>query len=845
MGYTSIPRVGATYIDGAFRSTAASTQPKILILGTATRGLSYETFQVTDLSAAEDQFGLETEMMRVMHEVYEQGARNILLMRIGGKQGSIQIIDSSGNVLKITPEYRDNYILERYGIIIEPSSLDATQARLLIYDIVDLNYVYDSDEVKVLDEGIFTVEGIENWPVANVTRNSSDSANITSTDVVDGSYPAALPRLGETAAATLASAANLFSSIGSNAASDTLLTSSLITNAASVTKTAGTDGTDMPAVSRYACLEYAYQLLDFRDADIVLPCGVFHDMPNVAGVHEDGVASSVTIEVTAGAGILGGDTFKLIDSTGLETTYSADGAVLPADGGGLGGVATLGLSGVGTDAAAAEAIALAINQTSDANYTAYSDGVDKVIVTQGTDGTAGDRTNTDAMTGVTVGNFTGGVNGASWSNLSASSIDTAITQGNEKALPTAVSGVHPTMGASRADSGDAFLGYVWQYRYRGKIYTFFADSLTPGTANVIGPGELVGDDVPAAVYTRFNSATAAEFRECSFTHQLASFCHDASTNWSTMLGIVSTLPPQSFGRTGLRDRAGELPDYAILGSDRIIQTAAKNGVGLLGDKFLAGAHNYRNSAIDAASKDANDGLGRGGLILTTGSSLPNSEPYGILDTDEALDSNQRPIDIGKHILVTYDWPLIRSGYNGVSTYSNSLVGFLAGKLVTIPDNIEPIGVNGSLRRIVRTRVWNMSQVNDLAFIRAIGVRRDDTAGNIIVSCKTAAHPTSDYSRLSTIRCVNRTLSGIRAIAAPYIGTPFSSTRLLSLQQAIDGYLKEERTAGFNQGAKCTMSYSRADKIIGKLTLRLKMIPPFSIDTIIVETSLAAEESELS
>jgi hypothetical protein len=41
-----------------------------------------------------------------------------------------------------------------------------------------------------------------------------------------------------------------------------------------------------------------------------------------------------------------------------------------------------------------------------------------------------------------------------------------------------------------------------------------------------------------------------------------------------------------------------------------------------------------------------------------------------------------------------------------------------------------------------------------------------------------------------------------------------------------------------------MSYSRADRILGKLTIQLKMILSFSIETIIVETSLAAEETEL-
>lgn len=837
MGYDSIPGTRANLIDGAFRSRIASTQPNILILGTATRGLTYETYQIADISAAEKEFGKTSEMLRVAHEVFEQGARNISLMRIGGTQGKVVIVDSSGNTLTIVPEYRDNYILERFGIIIEASSLDSSLSRLLIFDLIDLQYVYDSDEIKVQDEGLFTVTGIETWPVANVTEVSGGSTVISSVDVVDGVYPTTLPRLGSTAAATLYTGDKLFAPINSNAATDTLLTSSDIKNCASVTKTAGSDGTSMPAIARYAALEYAYQLLDFRDADFVIPCSVYHDMPNIVGTHEDmGVRAIGAIEVTGGP--VTDSTITIIAADGTSQVYTAKGSQDTA-------AAQFLNSGSNDVIAASLKACIEAKQSGKVLVSAVASG--KITLTQVTGGTAGNTTiGTSGTTNCTLTQFTGGSATASWDNLAASAVDT-FTVGNKKALPTAASGAHPTMGASRADSEDDFLGYVWQYRYRGRIYTFFADSTTPATANIVGAGELTGDTIPAAVYTRFDAAAAAEFRECSFTHQLASFCYDASTNWSTMVGIISTRPPAGFGRGDLADHAGELPDYQILGLDRVIPTAAKNGSGLLGDKFLAGAWSYRNGAIEAATKDSNDGLGRGGLILTTGTSLPNAEPYGIKDTDEALDSNSRPIDIGKHVVVTYDWPLISSGYDGGSRYSHSIVGFLAGKLAVLPENIEPIGTNGTLRKVISTRLWNISQVNDLSFVRAVGLMRsfEVEGGNIIVSCKTAAHPSSDYSRISTIRSVNKVLTGIRALAAPYIGTPFSGTRLLSLQQAIDKYLKEQRTAGFTQGARCTMSYTRADKIIGRLTLQLKMIPPMSIETIVVDTSLAAEEAELT
>lgn len=142
-----------------------------------------------------------------------------------------------------------------------------------------------------------------------------------------------------------------------------------------------------------------------------------------------GVASKATILVDDAGGIVNGQTFILTDIDGTATTYTFNGGVAPASGGGSGGNATVGISGVGGGAAgkvaAANAIAVAINATTDANYSAASDGVDTVTVTQGASGRAGDKTSTDSADGVTVGNFTGGVDGRSFSAIIAAGTGSA------------------------------------------------------------------------------------------------------------------------------------------------------------------------------------------------------------------------------------------------------------------------------------------------------------------------------------------------------------------------------------------------------------------------------------
>jgi hypothetical protein len=394
----------------------------------------------------------------------------------------------------------------------------------------------------------------------------------------------------------------------------------------------------------------------------------------------------------------------------------------------------------------------------------------------------------------------------------------------------------PTVGQSTGTAQDA-LGYVWQYTYRGKPYTYFFDDPVIGNAAKLTHAELTGDIEPAAVTNRANAAVASELREANFAHQLASACYKASTTWATMLGIISVRSPDDHGPANVASWIGDLPGYEYVGDTLVIDGAAKNGVGLLGNKFHAGEDGYRTGQITGGTSE---GYAYGGYIMTTGAALPPGDPYGIDDSDEALDLQSKPIDIGKHILVTAAWPLhVTEGYRG------SLCNSLAAKIALTPENEEPIGVNGGMLDVNMTSQVRGPQINDLAKLRFVGLRFEPRVGQILVSVRTAAHPTSDWARLSTIRSVNRTLSALRSIAKPYIGKGFNALSLQSLQQSMDGFLQSDRKLGFNQGAVATLSYSTLDKIAGRLKIKLKMIPPFTLETIEVETTLAAEEAQLS
>jgi hypothetical protein len=125
-------------------------------------------------------------------------------------------------------------------------------------------------------------------------------------------------------------------------------------------------------------------------------------------------AATATITNSAGAGgISAGDAFKLIDASGIETTYIFNAGVAPASSSGTAGASvTVGVKDIGGGnagkAGLANAIALAINATTNRGYSAVSDGVNKVTITQNLKGLNGNQTNTDMDAGITVNDFSGG-----------------------------------------------------------------------------------------------------------------------------------------------------------------------------------------------------------------------------------------------------------------------------------------------------------------------------------------------------------------------------------------------------------------------------------------------------
>ena len=784
MSYTNLPGVKANYIDGAFFNRPGSNQPRILILGVAEKGDSYKLFRVFNEGEATREFGSNGSMIQRMFEAYSQGADNVYMMRIGGTTSTLVLTDSTGGTLTIGTTQTGDDSAERFSLFLGNYE---NEQRVLIWDNDDSGWVYDSHELAVINDGSFSV--------VNDSWNDVFRIGCVGTETVDTfDTGAEAPFLRFTDYGLYGSSGTLGSSLlilfTGIISGTTFDQNTAVGNGHSFTP--GADGVDsngnctLSYPELYIALERAYEILDFQYTDIVIPCDIFIDAENITEM-DDGSDPGA--------------------NNGGVRVHNPDYSALPVKG-------------------SANDVLGYFWKYRRGGYVSYA--MSKVQ-----DPSAEYASTTISITDASA-------NAATLTVASLTSV-----------LLTTVNPITVTVTFAYVDLATATVIDV--------------DTLTPLTVpTAAAPGiiesgpymltheQLTNETISASGLAKLGDATALEFREINFAHQLASFCHSASTNWKTLIGLISFKPVIAnawFDPRSVNTWLGEAPDYITIGGRLALDNIDDNGNGVLGNKLIAGVIGYRWRELEGGTQS--DGLAHGGLVLTKGGSLPNAgAAYGIDQSDEAKDSNGFSVDLGKYVMVTGAWPRITNSYSSQS-YRAPITGLIAGRLAVIPEYSSPIGpVNGAVGGVSHWNMLGMSSTiaNQLldARITTLASRTPNQAVRYyFAGMKTAAHPDSDYSKITTIRCVNRILQGIRNIGEKYIGNSFTSTNLISLQTALNGYLKAEEQAGYHQGAAFQLSYSRADRIMGKLNIQLKMIPPFSIEAITVNVTLAADQAGLA
>jgi hypothetical protein len=365
--------------------------------------------------------------------------------------------------------------------------------------------------------------------------------------------------------------------------------------------------------------------------------------------------------------------------------------------------------------------------------------------------------------------------------------------------------------------------YVEEYQGENRFWWLFP---TDPTNPTLGSGaQIFPSGVGSASATLKCDGTAltiADFHEVNFAYQLADFCYRQSNQNHEMTGVIGVLPPDGLALKEVANWIGTLPVTSVDVNGNIVITT--DGTGLLGNKFMAGrvGTGSRKPVIIGGIS----GLYEGGFIATDD---------GWLDSTQVEDANEHLVDIGKYISVIASYPVLSNpsrnrSYTatGAATYG----GFYAG----LPASSAP--TNKTLSNLRMPYRLSTTKLDLLAGLRYVTYHTKQK-GVVVSDAPTAARTDSDYRRLSTVRIVKQTLDDVRAAGEPFLGEGISGAKLAALGTAIERKLGERVKDGSLVRYEHSVTSTPSQRVLGQVTVELKLVPAFELRQITVIVGLAA------
>ena len=315
-----------------------------------------------------------------------------------------------------------------------------------------------------------------------------------------------------------------------------------------------------------------------------------------------------------------------------------------------------------------------------------------------------------------------------------------------------------------------------------------------------------------------------QYREVNFGHLLATYCYENSEDYRTCHGVIGTRLPGSISARGIREYFGKAPTYAY---DResgtyFITDESNNGTGLLGHKFIGGKYAF------------NDGVKRGGLFLTEDRSLDYSA------ANIVLDANSKKIDLGKYLSVVALFGTTADDVNTRSpAYITNAATIVAGMLpnLSVIDSLINRQVPGLF---VPYRLE--TKTVDVACGLGLTLAKVENGVPSIADSPTFASPTSDYTRLTTVRIVAKIAEELRSTARPFLGKGLSAIKRNALEAAIGEVLK--RNLGDGTGVQVItagrfkLMQTAEERVLGKVRVDLTLTPVFELRQITFSVNLS-------
>jgi len=232
MVFENLPGIISNKLDGNLGLADLSEAPKVLILGTASKGRSDDIFRVRRSQDANAEFGSPGTLLRGMFETRTAGAENILLFRLGATAAKLEHVGDSTGVAGITIE------------TVEKDDAAGANVSIIWDDFAGRLQAFNAAGALIFD----------NNPADPAARIDIGEIIVSGSEAVGGG-----PDIGGPSAGV--------------ALKDVTATGTAFT--------AGTDGLNPSLMQQYENLYKAYDLLENVDFDIIIPMNVYLDSPNV------------------------------------------------------------------------------------------------------------------------------------------------------------------------------------------------------------------------------------------------------------------------------------------------------------------------------------------------------------------------------------------------------------------------------------------------------------------------------------------------------------------------------------------------------------------------------------
>ena len=812
MPYTNLPGSYVQLQDGNLSFVTRDNRQSVLVMATASKGLTSEPFLMGDLASVVREFGATSELARAASEVKKGGANNIFLYRLPGVAPMITKIGA--DVDRVTAEEMGISITTtqaspeagaRYGVAYRHvknigDAGDAVGARELTAELIVVNLdtntvVWQGTALEgaTLDLGDVDVQfdlgdvdpgrasgGSPDYTLKEVLKFAfSGTATVAGSIIVEisGMPVSVSVDVSDTGADVGAAFVTAFEAV---AGLDSIFTASDSSGTITITCTGNTN-TDGELVYPVTHPWAGYTARPFISAPATLAGGLAGIALASAWTTAHGRASDI--------GLYPQDAGKPFAAAG-------GGVFIPLNkiNSGVEALKSYGLSGAAYNFDSRLSYAQLNFNYGDDSLMTYSLGSTGENISQ----MKRFEKLHSAFEDLDLAPFDFVVPYGIALNTKNAAVDTVTF--TEDTYPTPKTALDALGYCAIVNNGDYTYTYYWS-----------DDGLVP---KIVSDGTLAGDVTATLQYSEVN-----------FAHLLAKYCYENSSDYKSVHGVVGTTLPDSITARGIRAYFGYGPTYAY---DRetnsyFIIGNSNDGIGLLGNKFVGGR------------SDFNSGLKHGGFFATLDGTLDYT-PGNVL-----LDANDKKIDLGKYLSVVAVFGRATDDINprGPSYLLNAATVY-AGML----PQISPVDslINMTIPGLIIDYRLETKTV-DAACGLGLVVAKNEVGIPVIADSPTFASPTSDYTRLTTVRIVNKIAEELRGAARPYIGKGLSAPKRAALESALGEVIKANIAGEPIQtitGGSFKIEQTAQDRVLGKMKVYVVLTPVFELRQITFSVNLSAQ-----